>query len=103
MSASNWAICPRCVDNAEAESAERQNKVMAAYGKVPVEEFERMRAESDAAAVKEEDYRTFREDYEFYGAEDGEIVASYGGGCGTCGLTVSLRATKRFWPEAGAQ
>jgi hypothetical protein len=68
---------------------------MASYGVVPPEEFDAAREALEP--VDEEVYRTFREDYEFSGAETGEVTAFYGGECSSCGLSAELRATKRFW------
>jgi hypothetical protein len=67
------------------------------YGEVPPEEFDRLREELPEVDV--EALRTLREDYEFYGAEEGEVRCSYSGNCSTCGLSVKLETSKRFWPE----
>lgn len=96
MSADNWAVCPRCKYRAmqkyEADSA----AVQAMYGTVPVEQFDAARA-----ALKLEDVgHTFREDYEFYDAETGQIEATYDGGCTRCGLTCTLKASEKFWSPA---
>lgn len=84
MSASNWAICPRCLARAREAEAAQLAAVMDSYGKVPVDEFDRARAE--VKPVDPEDFRNFREDYEIYGAETGTVEVSYSGHCGTCGL-----------------
>jgi len=34
--------------------------------------------------------RTFREDYEIYGASDGTVKVDYGGSCTECGLSLSF-------------
>lgn len=95
MSASNWAICPRCLAEARAAAAEEHAAVMALYGTVSVEEFDAKR--STLREVDPEDFRTLREDYEFHGAELGKVVASYYCCCGTCKLEAELNASKRFW------
>ncbi len=99
MSADNWAICPRCVAEAEALTAVLLGKAEAAYGVVPAEEYKQLFAEANVE-VDEEDYRTFREDYEFYGAEDGTITASYSGHCQNCNLGVDFNHTHPFFPVA---
>lgn len=79
-----------------AEFAREDERVTALYGKVTVEEFE-----AERKALSERDFSpgaTFREDYEFWGAEEGEVQASYSGVCTECHLTVELKGTKRFWP-----
>lgn len=74
---------------------------MALYGSLPVEEFDAKRVA--LKTPEPEDFRTLREDYEFYGAEEGEVQADYSGSCSACGLGVELKAHKRFWsPEAVA-
>ena len=88
MSADNWAVCPRCVKQARAAEAKALAKVMASYGKVPVEEFDRARA--DVPTSDPEKFRTFREDYEIYGADDGDVVVDYGGSCTECGLHLTF-------------
>lgn len=95
MSADNWAVCPRCLHEAERAAAEARDVVMALYGTIPVAEFDAKRAALED--VDPEVYTTFREDYEFHGAEDGEVVASYSGTCTTCGLSADLRHSERFW------
>lgn len=95
MSASNWAICPRCLDRANAQAARKAAAVAKKYGQVPVEEFDQLRAA--LKPVKPEDYRTFREDYEFYGAEGGLVTATYGGQCSKCSLGVEFQEDRQFY------
>lgn len=57
MSADNWAECPRCVANLDADA------------------------------------RTFREDYEIYGAETGTVTVSYRGECQRCNLLLEFETT----------
>lgn len=97
MSASNWDICPRCLATAKADLDKASAEVYAQYGKVSADEFDRLRDE--LPEFNPEDHRTFREDYEFYGAADGEIKATYSGKCSTCGLATKLTTSRRFWPE----
>ena len=84
MSADNWAICPRCVATKERDLAAAQAAIDAAYGKVPVAEFDAMRQELDAKRT-EEIKPTFREDYEI-GVYDDEFFVSYKGRCTVCDL-----------------
>lgn len=96
MSADNWTVCPRCADRAKAESAERLQVAANAYGTVTPEEYGKLLAEAQMP-VDLGDYQTFREDYEFYGAQTGMVTASYSGHCGTCGLGVDFRHEQRFY------
>jgi hypothetical protein len=100
VSADNYAICPRCFQEACEKAAAERQRVTGLYGTLPVEEFDAQRAA--LKTVEAEDYRTFREDYEFYGADDGEIRADYSGHCSVCSLQTELTARRRFWPEAAA-
>jgi hypothetical protein len=96
MSSDNWAICPRCLAQAKEAFGAEVARVGAMYGSVPIEEFDAAR---DAIkAVDPEEYRTFREDYEFYGAEEGEITADYSGHCSKCALGLDFKEARRFYP-----
>lgn len=98
MSADNWEVCPKCVAVAKSAADEAHAKVYAQYGKVSPEEFDRLR--DGLSPVDSEDFRTFREDYEFYGASEGELRVSYSGNCQECGLSVNLETSKKFWPPS---
>jgi hypothetical protein len=98
MSADNWAVCPRCMNRAQKALAEATAKVVALYGKIPVEEFDAARAALDEPV--EQDYRTFREDYEITGAAEGTVEVLYKGSCRTCGLNLTF-TTAREIPGAG--
>lgn len=85
MGASNWAICPRCAQQRADALDTRRAEVKAAYGTVTVDEFDQMRrdlTEAESAPIA----ATLREDYEFYGAEDGTVIAEYRCSCTKCGL-----------------
>lgn len=102
MSADNWTRCPRCLREAREAAAAARDAVMDLYGTIPVEEFDVRRAE--LTDVDPYDYTTFREDYEFYGADEGCVEAHYSGHCTVCNLSAKFEHTHRFWPdtEAGA-
>lgn len=89
MSADNWAVCPRCMARARKAEADKLAEVMASYGTVPVAEFDAARAA--IKPVRDQDYRTFREDYEIYGAEGGLVQVSYSGHCDVCGLSLDFK------------
>lgn len=99
MSASNWAICPRCLQRAKEKATEQLAKIASVLG---AEEAEALQ---DRLQVNEEDFRTFREDYEFYGNWENprspapatgayKITASYSGSCEECGLGVDFEHTE---------
>lgn len=95
MSADNWSVCPLCAKRRDERLAEMTRALDAAYGFVPVEEFDRLRSERDEFANTEPD-ETFREDYEFWGADVGELNASYRGSCDRCGLTHKFEHHETF-------
>jgi len=86
VSADNWAVCPRCTARRLTEVARLQGKADAAYGVVSVAEFDALRSAAEEMRNQRPE-PTFREDYEFYGVEDGILHISYSGGCKVCGLT----------------
>lgn len=85
MSADNWAVCPRCERTRQDKLAADRTAVADMYGKVPVAAFDYAR-ETLAVLEAKEPAQTFREDYEFYGAEEGVLCISYFGWCEVCGL-----------------
>ncbi len=91
MSADNWADCPRCTQRGQAKLDERQAAINAVYGKMSVELFDEIRRDhaGDVKAFEQRE-RTFREDYEIDGAEDGIVKVSYHGQCTKCGLALTF-------------
>jgi hypothetical protein len=89
VSADNWAICPRCRRRAEAKKAELEEQVRVQYGQILIEDWDALRQEAEKP-LDEMALTTFREDYEFYGVEEGVVFVSYGGSCKTCGLSLSI-------------
>jgi hypothetical protein len=91
VSADNWAICPRCKAHRKVRAAEAHAAAHEAYGLVPISEFEALREKAqELTKLVEADTvanRTLREDYEFFGAEDGTVTASYRCSCTVCGLS----------------
>ena len=89
MSADNWTTCPRCAKRREAKLQAMRDEVAAKYGQIPVDEFDELRRqlfEAENTKLAE----TLREDYEFFGAEDGTVTAEYGCSCRECGLETSF-------------
>jgi hypothetical protein len=55
------------------------------------------RCRERAGIYASEAERTFREDYEFYGAETGEVTARYRGRCTVCGLSGQIDHSTSFF------
>lgn len=87
MSADRWSNCPRCKQRRAEEVKAKDAQVAAAYGNVPIEQWDELRRESyDLMDAPLE--ATLREDYEFWGVSDGQVFhASYSAGCSVCGFT----------------
>lgn len=85
MSADNWTVCPRCQARRNRELRDMDQEIAESYRQVPLDEYMQMQAERDV--MREETLlRTFREDYEFYGADEGTVTVDYSGSCQKCGL-----------------
>jgi hypothetical protein len=90
MSADNWAVCPRCLHQAKVDLEALKAEAREKYGKVTISTVL-------AEEVDEENYRMFREDYEFYGVETGTLEISYRGECTKCGLKHEYGDKQLFW------
>lgn len=89
MSADNWAVCPRCLSREEKRKAELKVRARAAYGVMPIEEFDVLRAEADEP-IDIQKLHSFREDYEIYGADEGTVTVVYAGSCKVCSLALKF-------------
>jgi hypothetical protein len=96
MSADNWAVCPRCLHSAKSWLEAKKAEVRERYGRITIEEWAELSTMLDEE-VDEDAVRTFREDYEFYGAETGTLEISYRGECTKCGLKHEHEDSKTFW------
>ena len=95
MSADNWATCPRCKYRHAKKYDEARSLADTSYGKVSREEWISLDSAAQALSLELET-QTFREDYEIYGADEGEIEVNYRGNCGECGLSVTLKHTHKI-------
>jgi hypothetical protein len=80
--------CPRCLARARADAAVKAEAARALYGKVTVEEFSSLSATLRTPDPK--DFRTWREEWFFSGAEKGTVKVEYGGSCDVCRLSLSF-------------
>lgn len=85
MSADNWRKCSKCEAENDRLIGVSLSELTAAYGKVPVEEYERLK-EVHYELVRTVIPETFREDYEIYTQED-TLYMRYRGVCKACGAS----------------
>lgn len=101
MSADNWAVCPRCYYNAMEKWTKNLADIRSKYGLIEEEKYLALLNEADSNLVIQEDYRTFREDYEFYVPENeygkANLYISFSGECQVCDLSYSFEDKKHFW------
>lgn len=83
MSVGTWSYCPKCRN----ETADLLVAAHLAYGKVPMEEHERMLAAAKAAKAEG---RQLREKFSFY-LEGDTLHVDYEGCCQKCGLHIRLK------------
>ena len=94
MSADNWGVCPRCWKKAQTEYASLVASLDSAYGTVPLAVFDDMRKQVQNG-LDEEDFLTFREDYEFY-VRDELLHIRYSGWCQKCGCGIDVEDTRKI-------
>lgn len=77
---------------------EAEAQLSTAYGHVSMEEYQVLqdRLQELHRQVEEGGEETLREDYEFYGAEEGWVCASYSGSCSVCGLALRFKHEEPF-------
>lgn len=86
MSANNWTICPKCEAEESKNAKEFSKKVEEAYGKVPVNEYLKMREQYIEPTLDS----TLREDYEV-GVWEGVFEVSYRCYCNICGYSFEYK------------
>lgn len=70
----------------------RQVEINEMYGKVSIVEFDDARVNLEQQRVNFANRKeTFREDYEFYGAQEGTVHVSYTGSCTKCKLSLEIK------------
>lgn len=100
MSADNWTTCPQCRQKELDRLGELSRQVSEGYGVLPIKKFDALRAD---LAKGEQLKETFREDYEFYGADEGTVEWAYSGHCTVCPLEVSFKGERQFYPLVGRE
>jgi len=93
MSADNWRICPKCLENVSTGRSVAIEKAKASYGTVPLEDFQK--AMDKAKALPQEPDDTLREDYELGVDEDGVFFVNYSCSCHYCGFSFKFKTTQK--------
>lgn len=96
MSASNWAICPQCLLNAQKAMSDALVEVAKMYGTVPLEEYEAAQKRVPSGRVEEP---TLREDYEQGITGGGVYFLYYYGCCEKCGFIHREKIEKNVLKE----
>lgn len=95
MSADNWATCPLCKTKAEKDYQLALVKANDAYGKVPVSEYELLKAKVEEPIA---DDQTLREDYGI-GIYESEFRVSYSGYCDVCKFKYAFKREVKLDPK----
>lgn len=99
MSANNYRLCPKCRSVELRELDSFRNKVDQSYGKIPLEDFEKMRKEQKEREEKfsnpEEEKMTLREDWEIRMDESGEFRLRYNCQCSQCGFSFEYQHSEQ--------
>ncbi len=90
--AKNWVLCANCIARDKKFRDERLRAADAAYGKVSLEEYERLRAQSRSQGLVYD--RSLQEDYEI-GVRDGVFRVSYRCSCEHCGFGYKFKHEER--------
>ena len=100
MSADGWQQCPQCSEEAEKKINELTNSIDEQYGRLDPEswlEFKRC-TELDIDEIERSE-QTWREQFEFFGAESGVLKVSYSAYCTVCKLKLEFKQEHPFYPE----
>ena len=96
MSADNTGVCPRCLARAIEKYEILLQNVMDSYGKVSIEEFEKLRIALGEPPTDLTIGRDLREDYENYTLPTGEFVITYECTCQCCGFNHHYAHTEQL-------
>ena len=96
MSANNWGECPDCTSKAVEDRNTLLKKVQESYGKIPIDEFIKIKSESEKP-VKQKS--TLREDYELGMMRSRKFYMIYRASCTECGFDVSFKDEKDLPPR----
>ena len=97
MLANNWTVCPRCFDKAMMPWREEAEKVYKLYGIITWEEFIAALDQLPEKPSVQGSF-TFKEEYDFHGAENGVVTWKYSGSCTKCKISVSGSGELPFYP-----
>lgn len=95
MSADRWSECPRCKYLYDESVKEKINEIKSLYGKIPEEEYLQKYRDAKISLLKEFD-TSMRQDYEFYGAENGVLNIRFSASCNECGFSWSYKHEEKI-------
>lgn len=102
MSATNWAVCPNCLRRHAEKLARKKTELLPAYGVLPLEEFDVLRAEVQEMERahdqwgRDRDHLTLREDYNRVGVDEGgDFSILYVASCQACPFDYRYEFTER--------
>jgi ribosomal protein L37E len=88
MSADNWTTCPRCFKRALQDRRNQAQAADDAYGKVPPDEWMRLKEESRMSVPVTD---SLREDWEIGVENNGVFKVVYSCSCSVCGFGFDYR------------
>lgn len=95
MSADNWGMCPKCVNDQEKWIEEARLKLVTQYGKIPANEYILKAKELEVCPELKD---TLREDFEVYIDAGGSFNVSYTASCQVCGFSFTHRHEQAAYP-----
>jgi hypothetical protein len=96
MSADAWRECPQCLARGENKKKEEAMTAKKAYGKVSMEEFDRIRQAELESDDDTEQLETLREDYEISMQQDGKLYIDYACSCTECGFRANFKLNEQY-------
>ena len=97
MSASNWAMCPKCEEKKLKSIATKRQSVAEKYGKWPQEKWEEERRATENWIASQSSVPSLREDWEL-GIHNGEFYVIYHGCCNKCDFEFHHKHERTVYP-----
>jgi hypothetical protein len=98
MSASNWALCPKCSKKYVSKIETAKKALNDAYGKVSIDQYNKLQNEFkniENADSEDNPEDSLREDYE-QGIVDGKYYVSYRASCQECNWSFKYEHSQKI-------